>query len=137
MVKPANNGTPTPFTTKKTLILSTVLAPFRFMSTETPEPLSAFLSTTSPINNGNSPKTRKQRKSNQKSINVYFKSLINKRGPLCLYIIDGPSPKQVVENFTYLTGRHSIPPLYALGSAFFNDFQFSTRISPMSLVILS
>ena len=36
-------------------------------------------------------------------------------GPLDYYFIYGPSPKQVVENFAYLTGKPPLPPLWALG----------------------
>src|SRR5579864_4486250 len=36
-------------------------------------------------------------------------------GPLDYYFIYGPSPKQVVENYAYLTGKPPLPPLWALG----------------------
>src|ERR1035437_7820810 len=36
-------------------------------------------------------------------------------GPLDYYFIDGPTPKQVVENYAYLTGTPPLPPLWALG----------------------
>ncbi|MGH9546594.1 MAG: glycoside hydrolase family 31 protein [Terriglobales bacterium] len=36
-------------------------------------------------------------------------------GPLNYYLIYGPTPKQVVEGYTYLTGTHPLPPLWALG----------------------
>jgi len=36
-------------------------------------------------------------------------------GPLDYYFIYGPSPKQVVEAYTYLTGKPPLPPLWALG----------------------
>jgi len=36
-------------------------------------------------------------------------------GEADLYIIDGPTPKQVVERYTKLTGRPSLPPLWVLG----------------------
>src|SRR5579862_1151251 len=36
-------------------------------------------------------------------------------GPLDYYFIYGPTPKQVVENYAYLTGRPPLPPLWALG----------------------
>ena len=36
-------------------------------------------------------------------------------GDLDLYVIDGPSPAEVVERDTRLTGRPSLPPLWALG----------------------
>lgn len=36
-------------------------------------------------------------------------------GPLDYYFIYGPTPKQVVENYTYLTGKPPLPPLWALG----------------------
>ena len=32
-------------------------------------------------------------------------------GPLDYYVIYGPTPKQVVEGYTYLTGTHPLPPL--------------------------
>jgi len=36
-------------------------------------------------------------------------------GELDTYVIDGPSPKQVLERYTALTGRMPLPPLWALG----------------------
>jgi alpha-glucosidase len=36
-------------------------------------------------------------------------------GPLDYYVIYGPTPKQVVEGYTYLTGTPPLPPLWALG----------------------
>ena len=36
-------------------------------------------------------------------------------GPLDYYLIYGPSPKQVVEGYAYLTGTPPLPPLWALG----------------------
>jgi alpha-glucosidase len=36
-------------------------------------------------------------------------------GELDYYVIDGPSPKRVVERYTELTGRMPLPPLWALG----------------------
>jgi len=36
-------------------------------------------------------------------------------GPLDYYFIYGPSPKQVVEGYSYLTGKPPLPPLWALG----------------------
>jgi alpha-glucosidase len=36
-------------------------------------------------------------------------------GELDLYVIDGPKPADVVERYTALTGRPSLPPLWALG----------------------
>ncbi|MGA2101556.1 MAG: TIM-barrel domain-containing protein [Candidatus Sulfotelmatobacter sp.] len=36
-------------------------------------------------------------------------------GPLDYYFIYGPTPKQVVENYAYLTGKPPLPPLWALG----------------------
>jgi alpha-glucosidase len=36
-------------------------------------------------------------------------------GPLDYYLIYGPTPKQVVEGYAYLTGTHPLPPLWALG----------------------
>jgi alpha-glucosidase len=36
-------------------------------------------------------------------------------GPLDYYFIYGPSPKQVVESYAYLTGKPPLPPLWALG----------------------
>lgn len=44
----------------------------------------------------------------------YF-SFSSDGGELNYYFIAGPTPKQVVERFTSLTGRTSLPPLYALG----------------------
>jgi alpha-glucosidase len=36
-------------------------------------------------------------------------------GPLDYYVIYGPTPKQVVEGYAYLTGTPPLPPLWALG----------------------
>jgi len=36
-------------------------------------------------------------------------------GPLDYYLIYGPTPKQVVEGYAYLTGTHPLPPLWSLG----------------------
>lgn len=36
-------------------------------------------------------------------------------GPLDYYFIYGPTPKQVVEDYGYLTGKPPLPPLWALG----------------------
>ncbi len=36
-------------------------------------------------------------------------------GPIDYYFIYGPTPKQVVENYAYLTGKPPLPPLWALG----------------------
>ena len=36
-------------------------------------------------------------------------------GPLNYYLIYGPTPKQVVEGYAYLTGTHPLPPLWTLG----------------------
>jgi len=36
-------------------------------------------------------------------------------GELDYYLIDGPSPKTVIERYTALTGRMPLPPLWALG----------------------
>jgi alpha-glucosidase len=36
-------------------------------------------------------------------------------GPLDYYFIYGPTPKQVVENYAYLTGTPPLPPLWAFG----------------------
>jgi alpha-glucosidase len=36
-------------------------------------------------------------------------------GELDYYFIDGPTPKQVIERYTALTGRMPLPPLWALG----------------------
>src|SRR3954454_3288865 len=36
-------------------------------------------------------------------------------GPLDYYFVYGPTPKQVVENYGYLTGKPPLPPLWALG----------------------
>ena len=36
-------------------------------------------------------------------------------GPLNYYLIYGPTPKQVVEGYIYLTGTPPLPPLWALG----------------------
>lgn len=38
-----------------------------------------------------------------------------REGPLCYYVIGGPTLKDVVRNFTLLTGRYSLPPRWALG----------------------
>ena len=36
-------------------------------------------------------------------------------GPLDYYVLYGPTPKQVVESYAYLTGTPPLPPLWALG----------------------
>ena len=36
-------------------------------------------------------------------------------GPLDYYVIYGPTPKQVVEGYAYLTGKPPLPPMWALG----------------------
>lgn len=36
-------------------------------------------------------------------------------GELDYYFIYGPTPKEVIENYTYLTGRYYMPPLWSLG----------------------
>ncbi len=36
-------------------------------------------------------------------------------GPLDLYVLYGPAPKQVVESWAWLTGKTPIPPLWSLG----------------------
>jgi alpha-glucosidase len=36
-------------------------------------------------------------------------------GPLDYYVVFGPTPKQVVESYTYLTGTPPLPPLWTLG----------------------
>jgi alpha-glucosidase len=36
-------------------------------------------------------------------------------GPLDYYVLYGPTPKQVVESYAYLTGMPPLPPLWALG----------------------
>jgi alpha-glucosidase len=36
-------------------------------------------------------------------------------GPLDYYFIDGPTPKQVLQGYAYLTGKPPLPPLWALG----------------------
>lgn len=36
-------------------------------------------------------------------------------GPLGYYVIYGPTPKQVVEGYAYLTGKPPLPPMWALG----------------------
>jgi alpha-glucosidase len=37
-------------------------------------------------------------------------------GPLIYYVFCGPTPRQVVERFTQLTGRIPLPPRWALGN---------------------
>src|SRR4051795_2715674 len=37
-------------------------------------------------------------------------------GSLVFYVFDGPTPRDVVEQYTRLTGRISLPPLWALGN---------------------
>jgi alpha-glucosidase len=43
-------------------------------------------------------------------------------GDLDYYFINGPDPKQVIERYTALTGRISLPPLWALG---YNQCRYS------------
>jgi len=49
-----------------------------------------------------------------KESNSYF-SFGAEGGELNYYFIAGPTPKEVVERYTSLTGRTALPPLYALG----------------------
>src|SRR5512146_1067133 len=49
-----------------------------------------------------------------KESNSYF-SFGADGGELNYYFIAGPTPKQVIERYTSLTGRTPLPPLYALG----------------------
>ncbi|HEU5403134.1 MAG TPA: glycoside hydrolase family 31 protein [Terriglobales bacterium] len=49
-----------------------------------------------------------------KESNSYF-SFGSTGGDLNYYFIAGPTPKEVVERYTSLTGRTPLPPLYALG----------------------
>jgi alpha-glucosidase len=44
---------------------------------------------------------------------VYSFGAVN--GPLNYYILYGPSPKQVVETYAWLTGRPPLPPMWSLG----------------------
>jgi alpha-glucosidase len=44
---------------------------------------------------------------------VYSFGAVN--GPLDYYILYGPSPKQVVESYAWLTGKPPLPPLWAFG----------------------
>ncbi|HUV07204.1 MAG TPA: TIM-barrel domain-containing protein, partial [Spirochaetia bacterium] len=37
------------------------------------------------------------------------------RGPLCYYVLSGPSIKDVLGQFTFLTGRYPMPPRWVLG----------------------
>src|SRR6266567_2762636 len=55
----------------------------------------------------------------QESVDPIYKSIpffmgVN-GGPLDYYLLYGPSPKQVVEGYAYLTGTPPLPPLWALG----------------------
>ena len=45
--------------------------------------------------------------------NVYSFGAVN--GPLDYYILYGPTPKEVVERYTWLTGTPPMPPLWTLG----------------------
>ena len=45
--------------------------------------------------------------------NVYSFGAVN--GPLDYYILYGPTPKEVVERYTWLTGTPPLPPLWTLG----------------------
>jgi alpha-glucosidase len=49
----------------------------------------------------------------KESAGVYFFGA--PAGPLDYYIFYGPSPKQVVETYAWLTGTPSLPPLWSLG----------------------
>jgi alpha-glucosidase len=51
-------------------------------------------------------------------------------GPLDYYILYGPSPKQVVETYAWLTGKPPLPPLWSLG---YQQSRFS--YSPQSRVL--
>jgi len=48
-------------------------------------------------------------------------------GPLDYYVIYGPTPKQVVLGYTYLTGKPPLPPLWALG---FQQSRYSYATKP-------
>jgi alpha-glucosidase len=48
-------------------------------------------------------------------------------GPLDYYFIYGPTPKQVVESYAYLTGKPPLPPLWALG---FQQSRYSYATDP-------
>ena len=45
--------------------------------------------------------------------NVYSFGAVD--GPLDYYIFAGPTPREVVEQYTWLTGRPPLPPLWMLG----------------------
>lgn len=49
----------------------------------------------------------------KESANVYTFGAAN--GPLDYYILYGPSPKQVVEAYAWLTGKPPLPPMWMLG----------------------
>ena len=49
----------------------------------------------------------------QRERNAYFFGA--EGGPLNYYVIYGPTPKEVVEGYIYLTGTPPLPPLWALG----------------------
>lgn len=58
-------------------------------------------------------------------------------GEADLYVMNGPSSKQVVEKYTALTGRPSLPPLWALGfwqsrCVFFNWNDFDTAYNELT-----
>ena len=48
-------------------------------------------------------------------------------GPLDYYVLYGPTPKQVVLAYTYLTGKPPLPPLWALG---FQQSRYSYATEP-------
>ncbi|MGC9097907.1 MAG: glycoside hydrolase family 31 protein [Dictyoglomus sp.] len=49
----------------------------------------------------------------EESLKYYYFYADN--GELDYYFIYGPTPKEVIENYTLLTGRYYMPPLFALG----------------------
>ena len=49
----------------------------------------------------------------KESPSVYSFGAVN--GPLDYYILYGPSPKQVVESYAWLTGKPPLPPMWMLG----------------------
>jgi alpha-glucosidase len=49
----------------------------------------------------------------KKEPGVYSFGAVN--GPLNYYVVYGPSPKQVLESYAWLTGKPPLPPMWALG----------------------
>ena len=99
--RPSRSGTPTSARRNRP---TRSTKPFRSFSPSTARAVTAFSSTTPGAPGSTSASSRATR--------ISFGS---EGGPLDYYFIYGPTPKQVVEGYAYLTGTPPLPPLWALG----------------------